>query len=113
MPRAGRARGGRRRDRRARRHHRHERRPGGALPRGGGFRSSERSPPSYDAMIGKLIAHGADRADALGRMEGALAETVIKGIRTNILFHRRLLQDPKVREGGPTTHHLEALLASK
>ncbi|MFT4015078.1 MAG: acetyl-CoA carboxylase biotin carboxylase subunit [Paracoccus sp. (in: a-proteobacteria)] len=70
-------------------------------------------PPSYDAMIGKLIAHGIDRTDALRRMEGALAETVIEGIRTNILFHRRLLQDPKVREGGPTIHHLEAFLANE
>ncbi|MCW5719698.1 MAG: acetyl-CoA carboxylase biotin carboxylase subunit [Devosia sp.] len=70
-------------------------------------------PPNYDAMIGKLITHGADRADALRRMEHALSETTIEGIRTNIPFHSRLLRDPAVREGGPTIHHLEAVLAAK
>ena len=66
---------------------------------------------SYDAMIGKLIAHGADRDEALRRMEIALSETVVEGIRTNREVHRMILRDDVVRRGGPTIHHLEHLLS--
>ncbi|MFT4069129.1 acetyl-CoA carboxylase biotin carboxylase subunit [Paraburkholderia sp.] len=67
-------------------------------------------PSSYDAMIAKLIAHGTDRDEALRRMEIALSETVIEGIKTNKDFHRMILTDDHVRSGGPTIHHLENLL---
>ncbi|RLA24773.1 MAG: acetyl-CoA carboxylase biotin carboxylase subunit, partial [Gammaproteobacteria bacterium] len=41
-------------------------------------------PPYYDSMIGKLIAHGEDRASSIARMKTALSEMVIDGIKTNI-----------------------------
>ncbi|MED5461906.1 MAG: acetyl-CoA carboxylase biotin carboxylase subunit, partial [Pseudomonadota bacterium] len=44
-------------------------------------------PPHYDSMIGKIIAHGANRHTAIARMRNALAEVVIEGIKTNIPLH--------------------------
>jgi len=67
-------------------------------------------PPYYDSMIGKLIAHGEDRASALARMSNALRETIIQGINTNIPLHRRLLQDAAFQQGGINIHYLEKKL---
>ncbi|KAA2212974.1 acetyl-CoA carboxylase biotin carboxylase subunit [Pseudoroseomonas oryzae] len=64
-------------------------------------------PPHYDSMIAKLITHGANRAEALARMRGALAECVAEGIRTNIPLHRALMDDPDFMAGGVSIHHLE------
>jgi acetyl-CoA carboxylase biotin carboxylase subunit len=50
-------------------------------------------PSHYDSMIGKLIAYGADRDEALARMSSALGETIIEGIKTNIPLHRRIISD--------------------
>jgi acetyl-CoA carboxylase biotin carboxylase subunit len=52
-----------------------------------------RIPPHYDSMIGKLIVHGADRAEAVARMRRALDEYVIDGIATTIPLHQRILRD--------------------
>ena len=41
-------------------------------------------PPHYDSMIAKLITHGCSRDVAIARMQGALSEAVIDGIKTNI-----------------------------
>ncbi|WP_137843671.1 biotin carboxylase N-terminal domain-containing protein [Microbacterium sp. 2FI] len=57
----------------------------------------------YDPMIAKVIAHGADRAQALERLDAALADTVVLGIDTNIGFLRALLADPAVRAGALDT----------
>jgi len=51
-------------------------------------------PPHYDSLIAKIIVHGRDRADALARMQRALSETVIEGVKTTIPFHLKLLADP-------------------
>ncbi len=51
----------------------------------------------YDPMLAKVIAHGADRAEALRRLDSALRETVLLGLGTNIGFLRALLADPDVR----------------
>jgi len=51
----------------------------------------------YDPMLAKVIAHGADRADALRRLDGALRDTVLLGLGTNIGFLRALLADADVR----------------
>ncbi len=69
-------------------------------------------PPHYDSMIGKIIAHGEDRASALGRMRTALGEVVIEGIRTNVSLHRELLSDAAFIEGGTNIHYLERKLGS-
>ena len=67
-------------------------------------------PPYYDSMIGKLIAHGEDRASALARMSNALRETVIEGIHTNLPLQRRILTDAAFRTGGVNIHYLEKKL---
>ena len=67
-------------------------------------------PPFYDSMIGKLIAHGDDRACALARMRTALDEIVIDGIATNIPLHEEIFQDPAFQMGGIDIHFLERKL---
>lgn len=66
--------------------------------------------PYYDSMIGKIIAHGVDREEALSRMNGALQEIVVEGIKTNIALHRTLFQDPGFLAGGCHIHYLEKKL---
>ncbi|MET0672453.1 MAG: biotin carboxylase N-terminal domain-containing protein [Microbacterium pygmaeum] len=53
----------------------------------------------YDPMIGKVIAWGADRAEALARLDAALGATILLGVDTNIGFLRELLSAPDVRAG--------------
>lgn len=53
----------------------------------------------YDPMIAKVIAYGSDRAQAIDRLDRALADTVVLGVDTNIAFLRRLLADTAVRAG--------------
>ena len=67
-------------------------------------------PPYYDSMIGKLIVHGEDRLTALNRMNGALTEMVVEGIKTNIPLQRRIMSDTAFREGGTDIHYLEKKL---
>jgi acetyl-CoA carboxylase biotin carboxylase subunit len=67
-------------------------------------------PPYYDSMIGKLIAHGEDRASAIARMSNALRETVIEGIKTNIPLHEDIMSDASFRAGGANIHYLERKL---
>ena len=64
-------------------------------------------PPHYDSLIGKAIVLATDRATALRRMRGALAELVVDGIRTNVPLHQELLQDPEFQAGGVDIHFLE------
>lgn len=61
----------------------------------------------YDPMLGKVIAHGADRAEALARLDAALAGTQILGLRTNIDFCRFLLSRPEVVAGDLDTGLLD------
>ena len=67
-------------------------------------------PPYYDSMIGKLIVHAEDRPTAIRRMQGALEEMVIEGIKTNIPLQRRILQDEAFIKGGADIHYLEKKL---
>lgn len=69
-------------------------------------------PPHYDSMIGKVVAHGATRDEALARLRGALAEMRVEGLPTNIPLHLRLLDDPGFTRGGVSIHHLETVLGS-
>jgi acetyl-CoA/propionyl-CoA carboxylase biotin carboxyl carrier protein len=57
----------------------------------------------YDPMLSKIIAYGRDRAEALQRLDAALAGTVLLGLGTNIGFLRALLADPDVRAGNLDT----------
>jgi len=64
-------------------------------------------------MIGKLIAYGATRDQAIRRMRIALSEMVVEGILTNIPLHRELMLDAKFVEGGTSIHYLENRLAAR
>jgi acetyl-CoA carboxylase, biotin carboxylase subunit len=67
-------------------------------------------PPYYDSLIGKLIAFGEDRASAISRMNGALSEAVIEGIKTNIPLHREIMNDANFQRGATNIHYLEKKL---
>ncbi len=64
-------------------------------------------PPHYDSMISKLITVAQTREEAILKMERALSEYVIEGIKTTIPFHEQLMKDPKFREGNVTTKFME------
>jgi len=69
--------------------------------------------PFYDSMICKLIVYDQTREMALRRMESALREFVIQGIKTSIDFHLELLQDPGFRSGQYDTGFVERRKASQ
>ncbi|MCC7534797.1 MAG: acetyl-CoA carboxylase biotin carboxylase subunit [Deltaproteobacteria bacterium] len=68
-------------------------------------------PAHYDSLIVKLVAHGATREQAISRMQRALDETIVTGIRTNVELHKRILADEEFRRGTYTTRLLERMLA--
>ena len=68
-------------------------------------------PPNYDSMIGKVIAYGATRDQAIRRMRIALSEMVVEGIQTNIPLHQELLVDTRFLRGATNIHYLEQKLA--
>jgi acetyl-CoA carboxylase, biotin carboxylase subunit len=70
-------------------------------------------PPYYDSLIGKLIAYGDSREQAIARMRIALSEMVVEGIKTNIPLHQELLLDDKFLRGGTPIHYLEERLAKR
>ena len=70
-------------------------------------------PPYYDSMIGKIIAYGDTREQAIARMRTALSETVVEGIQTNIPLHQELMQDAAFVRGGTNIHYLEHKLAER
>lgn len=67
-------------------------------------------PPTYDSMIGKLITTGNDRREAMDRMNRALSEYMITGIKTNVSFQQAIMQDPNFRRGVYSTSFIEQLL---
>jgi len=66
-----------------------------------------RIPPYYDSMISKIIAFGEDRQSALNRMNRALSEYIIRGIKTTIPFSRAIVQDSIFCQQGATTAYIE------
>jgi acetyl-CoA carboxylase biotin carboxylase subunit len=89
------------------------------LPGGPGIRVDShiydgyKVPPNYDSMIGKVIAHGEDRETAIARMQMALDEMVLNGIKTNIPLHKWLLMDAGFNKGGFNIHYLEKRLSER
>ncbi len=69
--------------------------------------------PHYDSMVAKLIAHGADRSEALARMERALGESRIEGVKSTIGFHREVLRHPEFRAGRYDTGFLDRWMAER
>lgn len=68
-------------------------------------------PPNYDSMVGKLLAYGATREQAIARMRIALSEMIVEGIKTNIPLHRELMDDAQFVKGGFSIHYLEQRMA--
>src|SRR5438045_2276067 len=67
-------------------------------------------PPHYDSLISKVIAFGRDRRDAMDKMNRALGEYMITGVKTTIPFEQAILQDPNFRRGVYSTNFIETLL---
>jgi len=67
-------------------------------------------PPTYDSLIGKLISKGKDRREAMDKMNRALNEYMISGIKTTIPFEQAIMQDPNFRRGVYSTSFVEQLL---
>jgi acetyl-CoA carboxylase biotin carboxylase subunit len=67
-------------------------------------------PPFYDSMIAKLITYAPTREEALKRMEVALDEMIIDGIKTNIPLQKEIVQDTNFAVGGVNIHYLEKKL---
>lgn len=77
------------------------------------IRAGDTVSPHYDSMIGKLVAHGDTREQALARMQVALDECVVEGIETNLPLHRALVRDALVRSGAVDNHFLERWLTAR
>ena len=69
-------------------------------------------PPFYDSLLGKVIARGKTRSEALERLRTAVSATRIGGVKTNLAFHARVLADREFAAGGVDTGYLARLLAS-
>jgi len=70
-------------------------------------------PPHYDSLIGKVIAWGDTREQAIAKMRIALSEMIVEGIDTNIPLHQDLMQDAAFGRGGTSIHYLEEKLAKR
>ncbi|MCG7347124.1 acetyl-CoA carboxylase biotin carboxylase subunit [Sphingomonas sp. ACRSK] len=88
--------------------------PGGMHVRvDSGLYAGYKVPPYYDSMIAKLIVYGRTREGCLLRLQRALDEFVIEGMKTTIPLHQALLDDPEFREGAYTIKWLEEWLAKQ
>lgn len=64
-------------------------------------------PPYYDSMIGKVIAYGADRQQAIARMKRALAETLFEGVQTTTDYQMQILASEPFAQGAFHTNSIE------
>jgi acetyl-CoA carboxylase, biotin carboxylase subunit len=69
-------------------------------------------PPYYDSLLGKLIVHGHDRAQALQRLQAALQHCRIEGVPTNLALHRSVCAAAAFQQGGVDTGFLPMHLAA-
>ena len=69
-------------------------------------------PPYYDSLLAKLVCWGRTREEALARMQGALGELVIDGVKTTAGFHKLLLQHEQFRKGQFHTRYVEDVFLS-
>ncbi len=72
-----------------------------------GVRSGDEISLYYDPMIAKVIAKGRDREDAIRRLDMALSQFHVVGVKTNIPFVRRILQNAAYRSGHVDTSFIE------
>ena len=74
-----------------------------------GVESGSEVTPYYDPLLAKIIVKGADRAQAVARLQSALAETRFDGIETNLDYLRMVVARPEFAQGGFTTRFLGTL----
>jgi acetyl-CoA carboxylase, biotin carboxylase subunit len=72
-----------------------------------------RVPPYYDSLVAKLIVHAPDRGAAIARMQRALEEFAVVGIKTTIPLHQRIMGDAGFRSGDYTIHWLEQFVSGE
>ena len=83
------------------------------LPGGNGVRvdsaiyAGYNVPQTYDSMIGKLIVHGKDRAEAIAKMKSALGEFVVEGIHTNTDFLYKILNNENFKSNNYDTSFIK------
>ena len=65
-----------------------------------------RIPPTYDSLIAKIIAWAPSRPEAIARMDRALKETVIEGVKTTVPFHLKVLDNAFFRRGAVYTNFI-------
>ena len=65
-------------------------------------------PPFYDSMIAKLITVAQTREEAISKMERALNEFIIEGIKTTIPFHQKLMKNESFIKGNYTTKFMDS-----
>jgi len=70
-------------------------------------------PPYYDSMIAKLIVQGNNRSEAIARMQRALDEFIIEGVKTTIPFHKKVINNSIFIRGEVTTAFVETILETK
>jgi acetyl-CoA carboxylase biotin carboxylase subunit len=68
------------------------------------------TPPYYDSLLGKIVAWGRDRSEAIARVRRAVEETEIQGVRTNLDFLALVLSDPHFVSGAVDVEFVERLL---
>lgn len=68
--------------------------------------------PYYDSLLAKVISHGRDRDEAIARMQRALDEMKIEGVKTTIPFHKKILSNPHFKKGDIDTSFVERYLPS-
>ena len=71
--------------------------------------NSYKVPPYYDSLLAKLIVSARNRHDAIRRLNRALDEFVVEGIKTTIPFHKYVINTPEFIEGDFDTHFLEKI----
>jgi len=89
-----------------------------ALPGGLGVRVDSHAytglavSPFYDSLLAKILTHGATRAEAIARMDAALADTHVSGINTTIDICRAVMRDERFRAGGVDIEYLPSFNAA-
>lgn len=75
--------------------------------------SGYRIPPYYDSLIAKIIAWAPTRDEAIARLQRALSETVVEGVKTTIPFHLRVLDNAFFKRGAVYTNFIERRLLNE
>ncbi|HEV2687394.1 MAG TPA: acetyl-CoA carboxylase biotin carboxylase subunit, partial [Bryobacteraceae bacterium] len=86
---------------------------GPGIRRDSGMYEGWNVPMEYDPLLAKLISYGTDREQAIMRLQRALYEYFVAGIKTNISLFQRILRDPDFQAGKLDTGYLDRLLAKK